>query len=96
MSRAPLKEISDVTSPSTQEIEQFVQAITAAFPAIPDHLDKAKAAESFGTTIIAAHQGVGSSTGEIILPSFACILIHTAPLITVGEECLTQVVTFAK
>ena len=50
------------------------------------------APESLGTTTIAAHHGVGSSTGEIT-PKFACILIHTALLNVVGEECFVEHIT---
>jgi len=56
LSRAPLKEIPDAnSSTSSQEIEQFVQAITAAFPASPDHLDsysKAQAENSICSRLI--------------------------------------------
>ena len=56
LSRAPLKEIPD-TNNSTflQEIEQFVQEITAAFPASPDRLDsysKAQAEDSICSRLI--------------------------------------------
>ena len=47
LSRAPVKDISDDSSSySSQEIEQFVQAITAAFPASPDRLDSYRKAQS--------------------------------------------------
>ena len=56
LSRAPLKEIPDAnSSTSSQEIEQFVQAITAAFPASPDRLDsysKAQAEDSICSRLI--------------------------------------------
>ena len=46
LSRAPLKEIPDASSSlSSQKIEQFVQAITAAFPASPDRLDSYRKAQ---------------------------------------------------
>ena len=56
LSRAPLKEIPDAnSSTSSQEIEQFVQAITAALPASPDRLDsyrKAQAEDSICSRLI--------------------------------------------
>ena len=56
LSRAPLKETQDASSSSSsQEIEQFVQAITAALPASPDHLDsyhKAQAEDSICSRLI--------------------------------------------
>jgi len=56
LSRAPLKEITDASSSSfSQEIEQFVQAITAAFPTSPDCLDsycKAQAEDSICSKLI--------------------------------------------
>ena len=56
LSRAPVKDISDDSSSySSQEIEQFVQAITAAFPASPDRLDsyrKSQAEDSICSKLI--------------------------------------------
>ena len=47
LSRAPFKEPTDASSSSSsQEIEQFVQAITATFPASPDHLDSYHTAQT--------------------------------------------------
>ena len=56
LSRAPVKNISDDSSSySSHEIEQFVQAITAAFPASPDRLDsyrKVQAEDSICSKLI--------------------------------------------
>ena len=56
LSRAPLKEATNAnSSSSSQGIEQFVQAITAAFPASPDHVDsyrKAQAEDSICSKLI--------------------------------------------
>ena len=56
LSRAPLKEIPDAcSSSSSEEIEQFMQAITAAFPASPDRLDgyrKVQAEDSICSRLI--------------------------------------------
>ena len=42
--------------------------------------------EFLDTTTIAAHQGVGSSTGEII----ACAVVHIVLLIAWGEGCFVK------
>ena len=47
LSRAPLEETQDASSSlSSQNIEQFVQAITAALPASPDRLDSYRKAQA--------------------------------------------------
>ena len=56
LSRTPVKDISDDSSSySYQEIDQFVQAITATFPGSPDCLDsyrKAQAEDSICSKLI--------------------------------------------
>ena len=56
LSRAPLEETQDASSSlSSQNIEQFVQTITAALPASPNRLDsyrKAQAEDSVCSRLI--------------------------------------------
>jgi len=46
LSRAPLKEVSHQNNGSSEEIEQFVQAIVANFPANQDRLDTYRTAQA--------------------------------------------------
>ena len=82
LSRAPLKDISDASSSS--EIEQFVQAITATFPASTDRLDsycKAQAEGSICSKLIEYCTSGWSNRSKLELTLSGTLLLYQSRVV---------------